>query len=144
MPEPKTRLTEAPVAKFLDSIKDEEARKDCKAIAAMMAKATKAPGRMWGSSIVGFGTRMQVYANGKEMEWMQIGFSPRKQNIALYLMMGDLSKQEAMLEKLGKCDHGKGCLYIKRLAEVNLPVLERLIQASVNSRVKGAGAGNKK
>lgn len=134
MAEPKTRLTEAPVAKFLDAIKDEQTRKDCKAIATMMEKATKSPAKMWGSSIVGFGTRMQTYANGKQAEWMQIGFSPRKQNIALYLMMGDLSKQETMLEKLGKCDHGKGCLYIKRLADVHMQTLERLVRTAAQKQ----------
>src|SRR5262249_4359240 len=136
MQEPKTRLTAASVAKFLDSIKDEEARKDCKTIATMMEKATKAAPRMWGSSIVGFGTHMQTYASGKQAEWMMIGFSPRKQNIALYLMMGDLGKQETMLEKLGKCDHGKGCLYIKRLADVHVPTLEKMVKAAVQKRTK--------
>ena len=137
MPEPKTRLTEAPVAKFLDEIKDPETRKDCQTIAKMMEKATKAPAKMWGSSIVGFGTRMQIYANGKQAEWMQIGFSPRKQNIALYLMMGDLTKQKAVLAKLGKCDHGKGCLYIKRLADVHVPTLEKLVRAAAQKQKKG-------
>ena len=143
MPEPKTRLTEAPVAEFLNSIKDEETRKDCQTIAAMMEKATKAAPKMWGSSIVGFGTRMQTYANGKQAEWMQIGFSPRKQNIALYLMMGDLTKQKAILAKLGKCDHGKGCLYIKRLADVHVPTLEKMVRAAAQKR-KGDSSGKKK
>jgi len=127
MAEPKTKLTGAPVSAFLDAISDEEKRSDCKVIAKMMQKATGAEPRMWGPSIVGFGTRMQEYASGKQAEWMKIGFSPRKQNIALYLAMGNLEKQEAVLAKLGKHDHGKGCLYVKRLADVHLPTLEKLI-----------------
>ena len=143
MPEPKTRLTEASVTEFLNSIKDQEKRKDCKTITAIMQKATKAPPRMWGSSIVGFGTHMQTYASGKQAEWMLMGFSPRKQNIALYLMMGDLTKQKATLAKLGKHDHGKGCLYIQRLADVHVPALEKLVRASVQKRKNDNLAGKK-
>jgi uncharacterized protein DUF1801 len=144
MPEAKTKLTARSVSDFLDALKDEQTRKDCQAIAKVMQGATKAEPRMWGSSIVGFGTRLVTYASGKQAEWMQIGFSPRKQNIALYLAMGDLARQEPMLAKLGKCDHGKGCLYIKRLADVNVPMLEKLVQASVEKRKKGSPAGKKK
>jgi uncharacterized protein DUF1801 len=143
MPEPKTRPTEASVTEFLSSIKDQEKRKDCKTITTIMEKATKAPPRMWGSSIVGFGTRTQVYASGKQAEWMLIGFSPRKQNIALYLMMGDLTKEKAILAKLGKHDHGKGCLYIQRLADVHVPTLEKLVRASVQKRKNDNLAGKK-
>src|SRR4051812_48038999 len=84
MPELKTKLNKASVEKFLKTIKDEEKRKDCFAISKMMEKATHAKPEMWGAAIVGFGRRKYTYANGKEGEWMVIGFSPRKQNIALY------------------------------------------------------------
>jgi len=134
MAEAKTKRTAASVSDFLGGIKDEQTRVDCQAIATIMEKATKSEPRMWGSSIVGFGEYRQVYANGKEAEWMSIGFSPRKQNIALYLMMGDLTKQKAALAKLGKHDHGKGCLYIKRLADVHTPTLEKLVQTAAKRR----------
>ena len=84
MPEIKTKVNKASVKKFLSTIKDEEKRKDCFAISLMMEKVTKAKPEMWGASIVGFGRRKYTYANGKEAEWMLIGFSPRKQNTALY------------------------------------------------------------
>jgi hypothetical protein len=84
MAELKTKVNKASVAKFLGAIKDEQKRKDCSVICAMMEKATKSKPEMWGTSIIGFGRRTYTYANGKEGEWMVIGFAPRKQNIALY------------------------------------------------------------
>jgi hypothetical protein len=84
MAELKTKVNKASVEKFLSSIKDEQKRDDCSVISKMMEKATKSKPEMWGASIVGFGRRKYTYANGKEAEWMMIGFSPRKQNIALY------------------------------------------------------------
>ena len=84
MAEPKTKLNDASVAKFIESVKDEQVRDDCNAIIALMEAATKDKARMWGSAIVGFGLKKVVYASGKETDWMAIGFSPRKGNIALY------------------------------------------------------------
>ena len=85
MPEPKTKLTDASVEDFIDAIENDQVRDDCRTIAGIMQKAAKAPPRMWGASIVGFGTAKYRYANGKEAEFMLTAFSPRKQNITLYL-----------------------------------------------------------
>ena len=129
MPELKTKLTTASVDDFLDTIANEQVRDDCRTIAGIMAKATKAPARMWGTSIVGFGSRQYQYANGKEAEFMLTAFSPRKQNITLYL--GHLEEQRELLDKLGRHSCGKGCLYIKRLSDVHMPTLTTLVKSSV-------------
>jgi hypothetical protein len=129
MAEAKTKLTEASVDDFLDRIENDQVRDDCRTIAGIMEKAAKAPPRMWGSSIVGFGTMRCTYANGREAEWMLTAFSPRKQNITLYL--GHLDQQRELLTKLGTHSCGKGCLYIKRLSDVHLPTLTKLVKSSV-------------
>jgi hypothetical protein len=134
MAEVKTKVTEASVAGFLDAIADSQIRKDCKTIADMMQAATKAKPKMWGAAIVGFGQRNVVYAGGREAPWMLTGFAPRKQNIVLYL--GGLDQQKELLAKLGTHAGGKGCLYIKRLSDVRLPVLKKLVGATVRERVK--------
>ena len=129
MAEPKTKLTNASVEDFFDTIESDQVRDDCRTIAGIMEKAAKAPGRMWGSSIVGFGTQRCTYANGREAEWMLTAFSPRKQNITLYL--GHLDKQQELLKKLGTHSCGKGCVYIKRLSDVHMPTLTKLVKSSV-------------
>lgn len=129
MPEAKTKLTGASVDDFLDAIENDQIRDDCRTIAGIMAKAAKAPPRMWGTSIVGFGTQRTTYASGREAEWMLTAFSPRKQNITLYL--GHLDEQRDLLDKLGTHSCGKGCLYIKRLSDVHLPTLIKLVKSSV-------------
>ncbi|MEO8255887.1 MAG: DUF1801 domain-containing protein [Acidobacteriota bacterium] len=129
MPEPKTKLTTASVDDFLDAIANDQVRDDCRTIAGIMEKATKAPARLWGASIVGFGNRRYQYANGKEAEFMLTAFSPRKQNITLYL--GHLEQQRELLDKLGTHSCGKGCLYIKRLSDVHMPTLTALVKSSV-------------
>jgi hypothetical protein len=134
MAELKTKKTGASVAAFLNKITDAQVRADCKAIAGIMQAATKSKPEMWGSSIVGFGHRLLVYPNGRELDWMQTGFSPRKQNLTLYL--GGLDNQEALLAKLGAHSCSKGCLYIKRLSDVHLPTLKKLVQASLQRRAK--------
>ena len=106
MPEPKTKRTEKSAADFFATIKDEQVRKDCKAISAIMQAATKEKPIMWGSSIVGFGRHRSIYASGKESNWMLIAFSPRKQNIVLYLMIG-YNRQEHLLAKLGNTPPAK-------------------------------------
>jgi hypothetical protein len=140
MAEIKTKVNTASVAKFLGSIKDPQKRVDCAAISKMMEKATKAKPEMWGASIVGFGRKKYTYANGKEGEWMKIGFSPRKQNISLYglkvftMAEGKLKenkKQNAPLLKLGKYKEGGGCLYINKLADINKKELEKVIKLAV-------------
>ena len=131
MAELKTKPTDKPVADFLNAIENDQVRQDCWVIHDLMRDATKAEPVMWGEAIVGFGTYHYVYASGREGDWMQIAFSPRKQNITLYFMAG-FDQYEELLKKLGKYSRGKGCLYIKRLSDVHKPTLEKLIQESVN------------
>jgi hypothetical protein len=136
MAELKTKKTGASVADFLNSIPEAQKREDCRAIAKMMQVATKAEPKMWGPSIVGFGHYRFVYPNGKEMDWMQIAFSPRKANITLYLTEEVLKSD--LMEKLGKNDCGKGCLYIKKLTDVDVQTLKKLIQETVRQRKAAA------
>lgn len=131
----KTKLTDASVDDFLNKIEDENKREDCKKISAMMEKATGAKPKMWGASIVGFGTYKYKYASGREGEWMETGFSPRKANLTLYLTSGEPMEAD-LLEKLGKHKTGMGCLNIKRLSDVDEKVLEKLIKKSVEKRRK--------
>ena len=135
MAELKTKRNDVSVDDYLDSIKDEQVREDCLAIADIMQKATKAKPQMWGPSIVGFGSRRYKYASGREIDWMLIAFSPRKQNITLYISSG-FDGYDELTAKLGKHSSGKGCLYIKRLSDVHLPTLKKLINASVKHMLK--------
>ncbi|HEX8734823.1 MAG TPA: DUF1801 domain-containing protein [Pyrinomonadaceae bacterium] len=129
MAENKTKLTEASVEEFLNGIEDENVRRDTQKIAALMQKATGAKPRMWGDSIVGFGYRRVKSASGRESDWMKIGLSPRKQNITLYLSTGE-AWNEDLLSRLGKHKTGMGCLYVKRLSDVDENVLQELIEQS--------------
>ena len=134
MAELKTRQTNASVAKFINAIEDDQRRKDCKAIAAMMRKATNAKPRMWGPSIVGFGDFAYVNSAKEQHRWFQCGFSPRKQALTLYLM-GGYPKDPATAKQLGKFKTGGSCLYIKSLDDVHVPTLRTLIARSLK-RVK--------
>ena len=125
MAELKTRETSASVAKFLNAIPDDQRRKDCKAIAALMRKATGKSPKMWGTSIVGFG-KYQYQGRSQGGEWFVMGLSPRAANLTLYLLAGP-KNNTALLQKLGKHSLGGSCLYIKRLADVDTKVLEKLI-----------------
>ena len=144
MTELKTKVNKANVEKFLHTIKDEQKRKDCSLISNMMEKATKAKPEMWGASIVGFGRKKYTYANGKEAEWMVIGFSPRKQNIALYglkifkMTLGGLKENKGendFLLKLGKYKEGGGCLYINKISDINTKELEKIIKLAVSRKI---------
>ena len=126
MAENKTKPTKASVTAFLNKIKDKQVRDDCFVILEMMQKVSKSEPVMWGSAIVGYGTYHYVGASGREGDWMLIGFSPRKQNISIYLM-GGLKKVENELSKLGKHKVGGGCLYIKSLNDVNAEVLKNIL-----------------
>lgn len=128
----KTKKTEASVEDFLSEIADENVREDCKKIAEMMQKVTGAKPKMWGANIVGFGTYAYKYASGREGEWTEVAFASRKQNLTLYLNFGE-GWDEDLLAKLGKHKRGKGCLYIKRLSDVDEKVLENLIEISVEN-----------
>ena len=130
MAELKTRKTGASVAAFLNGIADDEVRRDCKTVAEIMQKATGSKGQMYGSAIVGFGTRRVRYADGREIEWMMTGFSPRKQNIVLYVL-GNVEGQNELLKTLGSHSRGKGCLYIKRLSDVHMPTLKKIVTGTV-------------
>ena len=126
----KTQKTERSVSEFLDTVEDDARRKDCEAIVRIMKRAVKAPPKMWGTSIIGFGDHSYKTANGKENAWFLSGFSPRKQDLTLYIMAG-FDRHEALMAKLGKYKTGGSCLYIKRLADIDTKVLEDLIDASV-------------
>ena len=126
----KTKVNEASVEGFLNSVTDEKARKDCFEILKMMKQATKEEPKMWGASIVGFGSYHYKSASGREGDWMLIGFSPRKQNLTLYLMHG-FEVHEDLLKKLGKHKTSMGCLYIKNLDDVDKIVLKELVTESV-------------
>ena len=130
MAENKTKPTAASVTEFLNAIDDKDKRRDCKKIAAMMRAATGNRAKMWGASIVGFGRYHYKYASGREGEFMITGFSPRAQSLTLYIMPG-FKQFESLMKKLGKYKTGKSCLYIKRLADVDESVLQRLIEGSV-------------
>lgn len=132
MAELKTKETDANVEEFLNMIADEKQREDSKKVSAMMKKATDAKPKMYGANIVGFGRQTLKYASGREQEWMQIGFSPRKGNLTLYLTY-DENWDEDLLAKLGKHKLGKGCLYVKRLSDVDENILEELIEKSVEN-----------
>jgi len=129
MAELKTKLNDASVQKFLNSISDEKKRKDCFTILELMKKITKAEPKMWGSSMVGFGIYHYKYESGREGDWFLTGFSPRKQNLTLYIMSG-INKYDELMKKLGKYKTGKSCLYINGLEDVDKKVLKDLITES--------------
>ena len=130
----KTRETTASVEKFLNSIVDETRRNDAFTVLALMKQATGEEAKMWGSAIIGFGSRKLVYESGRELDWMNVGFSPRKANITLYIMDG-FAKYEPLLTRLGKHKTGKSCLYIDKLENIDVKVLKKLVGQSVQ-RVK--------
>jgi hypothetical protein len=130
MAELQTKKTKASVSAFLNAIEDDQKRKDCKTIAGLMQKATGSKPAMWGPAIIGFGDAKLKYPDGREIDWMQIAFSPRKQNITLYLD-SSAPGHDALLAKLGAHSCSRACLYIKRLSDVDVPTLTKLIQASV-------------
>ena len=131
----KTKKDEASVEDFIGTLKEEALREDCLEIAKIMKQVTKSDGKMWGSSIIGFGEQHLIYASGRELDWMLMGFSPRKQNITLYLP-GALESYKDLLENLGKYTTGKGCLYIKKLADVDKKVLKELVNTSAKNAQK--------
>ena len=133
MAELKTRATDGDVAAFLASIEDEGRRSDAVAVCDLIARAAKAPPVMWGPAIVGFGHRTLRYPDGRETDWMAIGFSPRKASTTLYLS-GGVDHYADLFARLGKHTTGKGCLYIKKLADVDHKVLETLVVKSVAAR----------
>jgi hypothetical protein len=126
----KTKVNDASVSGFLEAIADPVKRHDSQEILEMMKKATGSQPRMWGTSIVGFGSYHYRYASGREGEFMLCGFSPRKASISIYIMPG-FRNYDSQLNKLGKHKTGKSCLYINRLEQVDREVLQELITESV-------------
>ncbi|TFG51769.1 MAG: DUF1801 domain-containing protein [Gemmatimonadales bacterium] len=138
MAELKTKPTKLSVTRFIDGIKDERKRRDCRTVMKIMKRVTKATPKMWGTSIVGYGTYHYKYASGREGDWFTAGFSPRAQSLTLYIMSG-FKGHDALMKKLGKHKTGRSCLYIKRLDEIDLDVLKELIERSVR-HVEQSGA----
>ena len=136
MAENKTKKTEASVKEFLNQIEDEQRKKDCMHLSEIMKELTGAEPRMWGGSIVGFGDYHYKYASGREGDWFLCGFSPRKQNLSIYLM-GYLEFYEDILKDLGKHKHGKGCLYINKLSDVDEEVLRKLVETTIERLKSG-------
>lgn len=128
MAENKTQKTKASVEDFINSVDHEGKRKDAFEILEMMKTITKEEPKMWGTSIIGFGDLHYKYASGREGDWFKIGFSPRKANLSLYISGCDISTQEKQLKRLGKHKTGKGCLYINKLADVDIDVLKEMIK----------------
>lgn len=125
----KTKQNSASVEDFINSIADEQKRKDSFTILKLMEKAMKEKPKMWGSSMIGYGNvRYKSPATGREVDWFKIGFSPRKANLSLHLI--DLQRHADALKKLGKHKTGSGCLYINKLEEVDMKVLEKMIDAA--------------
>ncbi len=130
MAELKTKKTELSVEAFLKKVPEPQKQKDTFTILDLMEKATRAKAKMWGPAIVGFGDRHLKYESGRELDWFVMGFSPRKQNLTLYVP-GAVEKQQSLLKKLGKHKTGKGCLYINKLEEIDLAVLKQIITKGV-------------
>ena len=130
MAENQTQATEASVADHFAAIEDEARRKDCEALAKLLKKVTKQPAKMWGTSIVGFGNRHYKYESGREGDICLVGFASRKGDIAIYGTASAPDREE-ILSRLGKHKTGKGCLCIRRMADVDMKVLEELVKAAI-------------
>lgn len=128
----KTTENAGDVSAFLDAVADEGRREDCRALLVLMREVTGEEPRMWGDSIVGFGRYHYRYQSGREGDSMLLGFSPRKRDLTLYLLPG-LERFASLLQRLGKHKAGKGCLYLKRLADVDPEVLRELLKSSVEA-----------
>ena len=130
----KTKETGSSVEDFINSVKDEQKRKDSFLLLRLMQKVSREKPKMWGSSIIGFGkVRYKSPATGREVDWLKIGFSPRKANLLLYLFL-NVQVHAASLKKLGKHKTGAGCLYINTLDDIDLKVLEKMMVATVKGK----------
>jgi len=133
MAENKTKATEASVDSYLESIADPARRRDCEALTKLMSKATKEAPKMWGSSIVGFGSYHYKYESGREGDSCLVGFSSRKGDISIYGLNASPGHAD-LIPKLGKCKAGKGCLYIRTLADVDTKILEKLVADAAKAK----------
>ncbi|NNF51197.1 MAG: DUF1801 domain-containing protein [Gammaproteobacteria bacterium] len=131
----KTRKTAASVKKFLDGVDNARRREDAWVVHDLMAELSGQPATMWGSSLVGFGSYHYKYDSGREGDFMRVGFSPRKQNMVLYIMPG-FGSYDDLMAKLGKHKTGKSCLYINKLDDVHMPTLRKLVAASLKAMKK--------
>ncbi|HTA27292.1 MAG TPA: DUF1801 domain-containing protein [Bacteroidia bacterium] len=140
MAELKTKKNNASPETFLNTIKEEEKRKDAFTILELMKKATKSEPKMWGNAIIGLGDSTYTLSNGKENDWFVMGFSPRKQNFALYLTGQKAEKYTELVEKLGKYstsrENNKGCLYIKKIADIDTKILRELFESHMKAGKK--------
>ena len=130
MAENKTKQTDLSVNAFLEGVDNDQKRGDCQTLVQLMQDVTGEDARMWGPSIVGFGSYHYKYESGREGDNMLVGFSPRAQNLTLYIMRG-FDEYEPLLERLGKHKTGKGCLYLKTLTDVDMDVLKEMVERSV-------------
>jgi len=130
----KTKPTAKSVTAFINTVENETRKRDAKTLLAMMKRITGEKPKMWGPTIIGFGTYHYVYETGREGDMLQVGFSPRKASMVLYVLGSP--NDAALLKKLGKHKHGKSCLYINKLEDVDLDVLEELIDQSFNTEIK--------
>lgn len=133
MAENKTKRTETSVGQYLAGIQDDLRRQDCEALIKVMTKATKLKPKMWGTSIVGFGSLKYKYESGREGETCLVGFASRKGDISIY-GTGSAPGREELLSRLGRHKTGKGCLYVGKLKDVDFAVLEQLIAQSVAAK----------
>jgi hypothetical protein len=131
----KTKPNLADVEEFLAAVEDEKKRQDSFTILNLMKEVTGKEPQMWGSSIIGFGRYHYKYASGREGEWFLTGFAPRKQNLTLYIMSG-FGRYEALLGGLGKFKTGKSCLYVKKIEDIDLPTLKKLVKESISHMEK--------
>lgn len=134
MAELKTQKNDATVATFINSIDDVQKRDDSFTILELMKNVTGEEPAMWGTSIIGCGYHLLKYENGRELDWFPLGFSPRKQNFALYLL-GSLDEYADLLKQLGKHKTGKGCLYINKITDINTDILKMLFEKAYSKRV---------
>jgi hypothetical protein len=134
MAENKTKPTKVSPASFINGIENEQRRKDCREIAKVMEEITGEPPKMWGPSIIGFGKYHYKYESGREGDMLRVGFSPRKQNLTLYIWWA--LEDKAAMAKLGRYKTGKSCLYIKSLDDIDRKVLRSLIARSVDEMKK--------
>lgn len=130
----KTKETELSIKDFINAIENEQKRKDSTVVLKMMEKATGNKPKIWGSSLIGFGNLVyKSPATGREVEWFKIGFSPRKANLTIYLA-GSLQQHAEAFKKLGKYKTGKGCLYINKLEDIDMKVLEKIIGTALKNK----------
>jgi len=144
MAELKTKKNRKSVKAFLDAVEHDGRRGDANRVLTLMEEVTGEKPQMWGDAIVGFGSYHYVYESGREGDWFVTGFSPRKQNLTLYIMSG-FSAYDELLGKLGKHKTGKSCLYVNKLDDIDLKVLRRLVKesvAAVRKREKAQNAGS--